>query len=80
MGVFCSWVHCVLSFVSTNEILCSLVILVCGGTRSILDLDRFNPFRSQHGSLRWFSTWISGVGQNGGVLFVGSLCPLVRFD
>ena len=59
--------HCVLSFVSTSEILCGVVILVCGGNRSILDLGLFNPLCSS-----------SGVRQNGGVSFVGALCPLVR--
>ena len=63
--------HCVLSFVSSNEILCGLVILVCGGNRSILDLDRFNPFCREYGSLRWFFKLISGVGQDGGVSLVG---------
>ena len=62
--------HCVLSFVSSNEILCGLVILVCSGNRSILDLGLFNPLCRQYGSLCWFFKLISGVGQDGGVSFV----------
>ena len=65
------WGHCVLSFVSTSEILCGSVILVCGGNRSILDLDRFNPFCREYGFRRRFFRLISGVGQNGGVSFMG---------
>ena len=65
------WGHCVLSFVSSNEILCGLVILVCSGNRSILGLNRFNSLCRKHGSLRWFSKLISGLGEHGGVSFVG---------
>ena len=63
--------HCVLSFVSSDEILCGLVILVCSANRSILDLDRFNPFCREYGFRRRFFRLISGVGQNGGVSFMG---------
>ena len=63
--------HCVLSFVLSNEIPCGLVIFVCGGNRSILDLDRFNPFCREYDFLRWFFRLISCVGQNGGVSFMG---------
>ena len=72
--------HCVLSFESSNEILCDVVILVCSANRSILGLDRFNPLCSQYGSLRWFFKLILGVRQDEGVSPMGSLCPLVRFD
>jgi len=69
--------HCVLSFVSSNEILCGLVILVCGGNRSILDLDRFNPLCS------WFSASVFQIdlrcGAEWGCAVRGALCPFVRF-
>ena len=63
--------HCVLSFVSSDEILCCLVILVFSANRSILDLDRFNPFCREYGFRRRFFRLISGVGQNGGLPLMG---------
>ena len=86
-----SWGLCVLSFVSTNEILCGLVISVCCGNRnrSILNLDRFNPLCRRYGFLRWFFRLISGVRQDEGVSPMGTdtilcgtdaiLCVFIRF-
>ena len=78
MGVCRSWGIVSSRSFRRNEILCGSVIFVCSGNRSILDLDRVNPLCSTYGSLRWFFKLISGVGQDGGVSFVGALCPLVR--
>ena len=73
-----SWGFDVLSFVSTSEILCGSVILVCGGNRSILDLDRFNPF------CRWscFSALVFQIDlvcvAGWRCVVHGALCPFVR--
>ena len=67
--------HCVLSFVSSNEILCGLVIFVCGRNRSVVDLDRLTPLCSRYPFLRWF--FRCGAGWR--CVVRGALCPLVRF-
>ena len=70
--------HCVLSFVLSNEIPCVLVIFICGGNRSILDLNRFNPLCRWY----WFSALVVQIelrcGAEWRCVVHGALYPLVR--